>query len=177
MTSINVFGQNIDSVYQKILVDFYKRHLNESLFDNECTKLKFNKKYKVALNVDSTLWTVEPFIISNYFGSNLLTLITSEMDTSIWNWLSNEKTIINLNIDINNLPLYTRTSITEAPNGKSFKFYLLRLSSPIILDKYCYIELWVKENYYSSGTRIIYKIDSKGNIVDFKKYNLCDDLG
>jgi hypothetical protein len=177
LTAINAFGQDINTVYQNILTDFSNNWLNNRLFDNECTKLKFNKKYNVAVNTDSTLWTVEPFIIGNYFDSSLAKTITHEIDSATWSWLIEQTTIKNLKLNFVGLDKLEKTSETKAPKETNSKKYLLRLSSPKIWNSYSYIELWVKYNYYCSGTRILYKIDSSGRIVGVKKYNLCDDNG
>lgn len=177
LTTNVAIGQSIDIVYQNILADFCKSELNHNLFDNECTKLKFDKNFKVAVNTDSTFWTVEPFIIGNYFDSSLIKTITNEMDSVTWNWLVNQTTIKNLKIDFTKLSKLTKTTLTSAPKEAISKEYLLRLSSPKLWSNYTFVELWVKHTYYNSGTRILYKIDSNGMIVDKKKYNLCDDNG
>jgi len=177
LTTNVAIGQSVDTIYQNILADFCNNHLNDNLFDNECTKLKFNKRFNVAVYTDSSLWTVEPFIIGNYFDSSLVKAITNEIDSATWNWLNAQATIKNLKIDFTKLSKLEKTTLTIAPKETTSKEYLLRLSSPNLWNNYTYIELWIKQTYYSSGTRILYKIDSNGMIVDKKKYNLCDDNG
>ena len=177
MTVKNAFGQSINTIYQNILADFCNYQLNEKLFDNECTDLKFNTKFKIAVNTDSTLWTIKPFIIVNYFDSSLITTKTSEMDSITRNCFFDYVTIRNLIIDFRKDSILEKTNITIAPKETTDRKYLLRLSSPKKWNNYLYIELWIKYNYYSSGTRLIYKIDHLGRVVEIKKYNLCDDNG
>lgn len=59
--------------------------------------------------------------------------------------------------------------ITPQLNGESDNNYLIRFSSPLIWDKYSFIEMWIKQSYYSSGIRFIYKIDASGSIDEVKK--------
>ena len=170
-------GQNVDSLYQKILDHFADNYLNKSLYDNECTTLKGSKPIRILVNLDSTLWTVEPFIIGQYFDIALENKLFDDIDSATWNWLISYKTYSKLNIDLQKLKNFKKTHLTKAPKETLNKSDLLRLSAPRILGNYSYIELWIKRDFHSSGTRIIYKIDSTGNIIQTKKYNLCDDLG
>lgn len=175
LTSKVAIGQRIDTIYQNIITDFYNKHLNDKLFEHECTNLKFNKSFGVAVNTDSTLWILEPFIIDKLFDISLLTEIT--IDSADWDWLISQTSFRNLKINFSQFPNFEKTTQTEAQNDHTSKKYLIRFSSPYLWDNYAYVELWAKFTYFSSGIRILYKIDHNGKIVDFKKYNLCDDIG
>ncbi|HCQ29957.1 MAG TPA: hypothetical protein DIU39_06700 [Flavobacteriales bacterium] len=177
LVASNTFGQCVDSVYSNILNDFCNNQLNANLFENECTGLKFDQRFQVIVNIDSTLWTVEPFIIRNYLDSSLTRGITNKMDSKTWNWIVDQKRIKNLKINLSKFSKLEKTHLVKAPIETDSKKYLLRLSSPKTWGNYSYIELWVKYKYHNSGTRLLYRIDNSGKIVEVKKYNLCDDNG
>lgn len=171
------FSQNIDTVYQRILADFCDKELNQYLFENECSNLKFDSKYIVTINTDATFWELDPFIIVDYFDSSFIKSLPTETDSVSWNWLISRTSFKNVKFNVDLHTKLQKTHISIAPSDTLPEGYLLRLSSPKLWDNFTYIELWIKYTYYNSGTRVLYKIDNKGKIVAKKKYNLCDDFG
>ena len=177
-TNSKLVAQTNNSVYQKILAEFCENQLNSNLFKGECTGLKFEKKNKIIINLDSALWEPSSFVIGNYFNLSLDDIISGETDSTKWERLIDQIKVKNIPIDLKEFPGIEMTSlITPQLNGESDNNYLIRFSSPLIWDKYSFIEMWIKQSYYSSGIRFIYKIDASGSIDEVKKNIVCDDWG
>ncbi len=167
-------GQNLNSVYQAVLSDFYNQYLNEKLFQNECTGLKYNPKLQILINTDSIFEGVENYTVKHVFGLKTYTFVK---DSVGWEWIYQQMPIKNIQIDLNKFPKFEQTDLIKAlPSDKSDK-YLLRLSSPNVWKEHAFIEIWIKLSDYTSGTRILYMIDNNGNIINSKMYSYCDDNG
>ena len=79
---------------------------------------------------------------------------------------------------------YDNVGIPTLKKGKdfdnyqnSFNCFLLRFSTSVKYQDKTYIELWIKQGYYSSGSRIFLEFDSNNKIVYHKISHMCDDWG
>ena len=174
---LTAVGQDVDSVYNKILDHFADQYLNDSLFHRECSGLKNSNFKQILVNIDSTLWSIKPYIIGHYFNIDQLNSTTKDIDSTVWEWLIHKQTISDIKIDLQDYNKFEPTQMTVAPLEIIKRACILRFSAPLLWDNFSYIELWIKKDYHSSGTRIIYRIDSSGKIMESIKYNMCDDWG
>ena len=177
LASHSTFGQHVDSLYQRILEDFFKTDFNKHIFDDECTGLTFDSSFKVLINAYSTLWTIDPNVIDENFISATSNQDSIHFDTLLIKQLTSDAKLRKINIDLSSPTNFENSKLTVALNNKHATTYLIRLSAPKYWNNHLYIELWIKHTFYSSGTRILFQIDMNGTISEKKKFNFCDDNG
>lgn len=168
------FGLDMDSIYSGILNHFHENYLNTDIYENECVGLeRLIDSSRVLINIDSTLGTTNYFEVIQLMEKEISQKMISKKD--FYKQISefNGKTIVFSDIQ---LPaIYSPATMLIPKHNQEDDF--LRLYAPIEWNNKLYIQIWLKRNYYSSGTKVLYEVDPAGRILRTRKYNHCDDWG
>ena len=135
-----------------VIESFLKYQFEEKNFLYECSGMKFDSLREIKVSREQF-----NFNFDSYLQGRAYSLKHTEIDKGI----------------VGNKVLISTQAV---PPKRKVDYYFLRISNGAIVGSNIYYVIWLKEDYYSSGLKFIYKYSDNEVTMIEQLYN-CDDWG
>lgn len=151
---------------QRVLNFLADSLLKPALFKKACAGDKFVKE-NMLLVYDSTYHLPEPIMVYKFAKPGLThDELIDLTERQIINFAGREK----LDFDIfQSKKAHFTKQIKDFREG----YYLVRISQPMLYEKFIYYDFWIKESAVLPGVNILFRTDMRGMVDSWQVYTVC----